>query len=339
MRKKKGEQKREQIRKAAYQCFRDSGYHDTTVAAVCKKAKSSKGSFYWHYDSKQEVFIDILESWAREIMDELYEQFEEAAQQDDYIRAITEALAREIHRGRVIIPLWLEFTLQGRYDEDIQKALAKFYRRARVAIAEILRPMLEGKVSEAELRGVAATIFGAYTGLLVQDLSDPRRADATEMVDKVMSALGWWFRQLSATEVDLSTLRPLGEAENRPVGRLDEGQRVQESEIQRLLNQHPEASAVVQELRALILSTTPSADERIIAGWKQIAFDHKGLFCFIKPLKAGVRLGFNHGASLDDPAGLLTGRGKHQRYVDLPLDAPFPAEDLKALLHAARELQ
>ena len=129
----KGSQKRAQIRHSAYQCFRDHGYHDTSVDAICEATGISKGSFYWHYPTKQDVFVDILEVWTREVMDELYEQFEDAALADDYSTALTAALSREIHRGRKIVPLWLEFTAQSTREPAIREALSKFYRRARTA--------------------------------------------------------------------------------------------------------------------------------------------------------------------------------------------------------------
>lgn len=186
----KAARKREQIRHAAYQCFRKGGYHETTVDAICEHAAISKGSFYWHYPSKQDVFVDILETWTREVMDELYEQFEDAVVDDDYTRAVTEALEREIHRGRVIVPLWLEFTAHATREPVIREALAKFYRRARTAVAEMLRPALHDTCTEEQIRGIAACVFGAYAGLVIQDISDPERADATVSVRDFMTAFG-----------------------------------------------------------------------------------------------------------------------------------------------------
>ena len=195
-----GERKREEIRHAAYACFRDGGYHETTVDAICTKANASKGSFYWHYGSKQEVFIDILETWTREVMDQLYEQFEEAVITQDYEQAITEALTREVRRGRVIVPLWLEFVSLAHREPEIQIALSKFHRRARTAIASILRPAVADECSEGEVQAAAATIFGAYLGLMMQDLADPEMSHAAENVASFMGLLGRIFRRLPPPE-------------------------------------------------------------------------------------------------------------------------------------------
>ena len=187
---RRGEERRAQIRTAAYRRFRDTGYHDTTVDDVCDAAGISKGTFYWHYASKQEVFIDILDTWTREVMDELYEQFEAALNSPDYVQTVTDALKREIQRGRLIVPLWLEFTVQARREPEISKALSSFYRRARTAIHEMLRPLLAPRFGEEEIAAIAAVFFGAYTGLIVQDLSDPERGDAEEVVRAIVAVIG-----------------------------------------------------------------------------------------------------------------------------------------------------
>jgi AcrR family transcriptional regulator len=178
------------LRHAAYQLFRDQGYDTTTVDDICAQADSSKGAFYWHYESKQDVFLDILEAWTREITDQILTQFQQAVRADDAVAATTQALERELRRGRVIVPLWLDFTVHARNDPKVREALQRFYRRARMAIAEILRPGLGGLVDEEALQSVAATVFGGYCGLMLQQMVDPEGADARRAVQQFMGVLG-----------------------------------------------------------------------------------------------------------------------------------------------------
>ncbi len=198
MKAKRGERKREELRRAAYVCFRDKGYHGTTVDMICAAtpAPTSKGSFYWHYASKQEIFVDVLETWTRTVMDELYEQFEEAVIDDDYVAAVSAALARESKRGRVMVPLWAEFVSLAHREPEIAAALAKFHRRARTAVASILRPVVIEAMSEEELSAVAATAFGAYFGLIVQHTVEPDAANAPEAVRAFMTMLGRILRHV-----------------------------------------------------------------------------------------------------------------------------------------------
>ncbi len=190
MSRKRGERKREELRRAAYQCFREKGYHGTTVEAICSATSTSKGSFYWHYDSKQAIFIDVLETWTRTVMDELYEQFEEAVGSDDYVASITAALARESRRGRHMVPLWSEFVSLSHREPEIREAVAKFHHRARIAIASILRPTVGPAMSEEELQAMGATAFGAYLGLMMQHVVEPEQANTPETVGPFLTMLG-----------------------------------------------------------------------------------------------------------------------------------------------------
>jgi len=193
------EKKRAAIRKAAYRCFRETGYHNTTIDSICQEAGISKGSFYWYYPSKQEIFIDILSEWSRDVVDQLYQQFQESLRQEDYVTSITDAVTRETHRGRSTVPLLIEFSAQGLREPEIRSALSGFYRRIRFAIGEMLRPVLGQRISESELEAVSATIFGAYSGLMIQDLCDPNQAGAQDTVRRFMSALRIWLMHESSS--------------------------------------------------------------------------------------------------------------------------------------------
>lgn len=193
------EKKRAAIRKAAFRCFRETGYHATTIDSICQEAGISKGSFYWYYSSKQEIFIDILSEWSRDVVHQLYSQFQESLLQEDYVTSITDAVTRETHRGRSTVPLLIEFSAQGLRDPEIRAALSSFYRRIRYAIGEMLRPVLGQRITDAELEAVSATIFGAYSGLMIQDLCDPSQAGAQETVRRFMSALRVWLKHESSS--------------------------------------------------------------------------------------------------------------------------------------------
>jgi hypothetical protein len=58
-------------------------------------------------------------------------------------------------------------------------------------------------------------------------------------------------------------------------------------------------------------------------------------FGYVAAFKAHANVGFFHGASLDDPAGLLEGAGKRMRHVKLRWGQPVDAQALAALIAAA----
>lgn len=181
--------RKDTLRQAAYQLFRDRGYEATSVDAICEAAGASKGAFYWHYAAKQDVFVDILETWTQQVMDQMFAQFAVAVRSEDYVAKTTAALGRELKRGRAIVPLWLDFSVHARRDPALQESLGEFYQRARAAVRDMLRPVLGAALGEEGLSGVAAAIFGGYMGLLIQEMADPTGADAERAVAGLMALL------------------------------------------------------------------------------------------------------------------------------------------------------
>ncbi len=293
----RAEKKRAQIRRAAYACFRDRGYHETSVDAICDKAKVSKGSFYWHYQSKHEVFMDILEVWTREIMAEVYEQFEKALGEEDYVDAIGKALQRESHRGRAIVPLWLEFTVHAQREPEIKVALSKMYARARSAIAEILRPMLSGLIPEEELRGLAATIFGAFAGIMMQEMADPVGANAEQAFGSFMNVV--------KRGVGVATPAPSEKRVTEATGPVMEG-----PGLTLLTDASDEQREMMALARSWVLRVLPGVEERVVTGWKNLSFADRLLLVFLKPVGEGLQIGIYDADGISDPHGVLRRTGK-----------------------------
>jgi len=93
--------------------------------------------------------------------------------------------------------------------------------------------------------------------------------------------------------------------------------------------------------RALVLAAAPDANELVYDAYNavSIAFSHterlQEAFCHVAAYPAHVNLGFNRGAELDDPAGLLAGTGARIRHLRLASRADLATPALRALLRAA----
>jgi AcrR family transcriptional regulator len=56
----RGQERRAQLMEYATRRFADDGYHPTSVADIVDGIGVGKGVFYWYFDSKEELFIEIL---------------------------------------------------------------------------------------------------------------------------------------------------------------------------------------------------------------------------------------------------------------------------------------
>jgi len=59
----RGEETRKRLLDAAQEAFALYGYDGTSVAEICRRTGVTKGAFYHHFPSKQDVFLELLERW------------------------------------------------------------------------------------------------------------------------------------------------------------------------------------------------------------------------------------------------------------------------------------
>jgi len=71
------QERRKEIFDAATELFSKSGYHGVSVDAIAKKAGISKGNLYWHFKSKQEIFLQLFEYLALPLFTPLIQLLEE----------------------------------------------------------------------------------------------------------------------------------------------------------------------------------------------------------------------------------------------------------------------
>lgn len=92
--------------------------------------------------------------------------------------------------------------------------------------------------------------------------------------------------------------------------------------------------ATLAWLRCLITSLDPGVQEEF--KWQRPCYlGRRGLFCYLQSTKNHVSLGFQNGALLDDPHGLLHGTGKDMRHVKLGPGSEPDGDALRDLLRQA----
>jgi hypothetical protein len=93
--------------------------------------------------------------------------------------------------------------------------------------------------------------------------------------------------------------------------------------------------------RKIVLAAAPDADELVYDAYNAVsaAYTFSGrlreAFLHVAAYGAHVNLGFNRGAELEDPDGLLRGKGARIRHVRIAAPAELRAAPLARLVRAA----
>ena len=188
----RSEETRSKIIVSAVKLFSAKGYNIASVDDICADAGISKGAFYHHFKSKQDLFLALLDGWL-ETIDNTIEASKDKTVPETFMQ-ITEAFPYIFATANEGLPMFLEFWLQASRDEKIWQASVKPYRRYHKYFTELIKKGVdEGSFIEVDPELTSRMIISTAMGLLLQSLMDPKGAkwekvarDSTTMLVNTM---------------------------------------------------------------------------------------------------------------------------------------------------------
>ncbi len=184
---------KEKILKTALKVFSEKGYHATNVDDIVEKSETSKGGFYFHFPSKKELFLTLIDEMTAILFNKLEREVRDS---DDVVEQIEKALWKGLH----------VFT---KY-----KALAKFllveavgsgsvFERKRFAIytrfAELIKELLDKAVSQGKIQSIDTEVVswiwvGAISQIIIRWLyleeAKPLEKDFETLRETLMRSVG-----------------------------------------------------------------------------------------------------------------------------------------------------
>ncbi len=188
----RSEETQARILEAAVKQFSVNGYNKASVDSICEQAGISKGAFYHHFKTKQDVFLALLDGWLQ-----TFDQAIEASKDrpvPETFQMMTEYFPYIFESASENLPMFLEFLQQASRDETIWQASIAPYRRYHKHFASLIkRGIAEGSFADVDPNLAARLIVSAAMGLLLQSLLDPEGAKwdkvARETVQVMMKGL------------------------------------------------------------------------------------------------------------------------------------------------------
>ena len=168
-------------------CFGENGYHRTTMADVAAASGLSKGTLYWYFEGKKDLFLSLC----RRVMDEFEVAWRERL--DDDLKATEKLLTtlalfrREMDDLVPFIGVMIEAWALMRHDEETRRVLEEMYQ----PYLEIMAGIIQEGVESGELHADSPDL----TGFVVMTFFDGLMlALGTELLD------GEWEEIVDAAE-------------------------------------------------------------------------------------------------------------------------------------------
>ena len=161
------EERKAQIYQAALTCFNRKGYHRTTMDNIVAESGLSKGSLYWYFKSKKELFLSLFQ----EIMGQIGQAWEgiaanQEASATEKLRASLALFRAELGEMVPFFSVMMEAWALTRYDEDVESIIQDLYG----PYLDIMIRIIEDGVANGELRvqsarAMALVIMTLFDGI------------------------------------------------------------------------------------------------------------------------------------------------------------------------------
>ncbi len=184
---------RTRIMEAGMKVFAELGYHHASLDKVAAEAGLTKGAVYWHFSSKQDLFLAILEHRLNQQLRMLPGQIERMLKADDPESALADWLSSQFgcldgEDGKSM--LFLEFVTSSR-EPEVREKLKTVHGSILDGVAVCMEEMQRKGWIRADLdpRAVSVMTDALLKGMVVEWLIDPERFQLKSLFQTISKAL------------------------------------------------------------------------------------------------------------------------------------------------------
>lgn len=186
---------RSRILEAALERFADQGYHQTKVADIVESSRTSKGAVYFHFPSKEDIFLGLVDEFARLLEDRVQTVFAEDDSGIQRVHAALNLVMETFTRYRRLSKIFL--VQAAGLGQNFETKRLQIHRRFIALIREQLQEALrEGSIQDVDPEITAYVWMGAINEVVISWIHDghPQPQDALPELRKIL------LRSLGITE-------------------------------------------------------------------------------------------------------------------------------------------
>lgn len=165
------EERRAQISGAMLEVMAEHGYGKASMPKIADAADVTQGLIHYHFDSKQAILLDVLETIVAQQMAALEDVLESGASPTEALRAVVDLFLAAGESARPsVVASWVAISAEAIRQPEVRDAFVDAMTRLRESIADAIRAgqdagvfRLGGQSVEACTAAMIATIQGYYT--------------------------------------------------------------------------------------------------------------------------------------------------------------------------------
>jgi AcrR family transcriptional regulator len=133
-----GDSSRLELLEAAAELFAEAGFEGTSVRQICERAGLAKGTFYWNFDSKQALFLALVDERIERPIRAAIEALGRGSAQRDMSEEANRRLVEAMQADRLAVVLDDEYWRQALHDPRLRGRYRRRQRELRQALTDAL---------------------------------------------------------------------------------------------------------------------------------------------------------------------------------------------------------
>lgn len=160
------DERRAHIMQAALACFTRKGYNNTTMDDIAAESGLSKGSLYWYFKSKDDLFAAAIMSLLMDVGEEAVAALEQYTTASDKLRALAQSAANLSKKVEGFFSLFLEFWASSpRREEAGQLWVGLLVQYKDIVVEVIEEGIRNGEFKPVDAEQLVWALLAAYDGL------------------------------------------------------------------------------------------------------------------------------------------------------------------------------
>jgi AcrR family transcriptional regulator len=181
---------RNKILEIAEKYFAENGITDTDIAEICRQAGLTRSAFYYHFPTKQQFLLELLDKWVLNMAGHLNETDLQSKDCPAIFYEIIDKMQPVFENAGKQLPIFLELYIKAVNDPVLKIYVSASYNNFLAFCRGILEEKVIDKSMTADRAEDVAKILIAITfGLLIQGIVNPGSADWTNLAKKSVDLL------------------------------------------------------------------------------------------------------------------------------------------------------
>jgi AcrR family transcriptional regulator len=177
--------RKQEIYQAALTCFLRKGYHRATMDDIVAESGLSKGTLYWYFKSKKELFLSLFQQFIGELGQEWDAiAADPALTATAKLQATVQLVRRELAEMGPYFGIMVEAWALTRQDEDVGALMRGVYDPYMAIMSRIVADgVAAGEFQVADVEASALIVITLFDSIMLATSLNMTAVDQSRMMD------------------------------------------------------------------------------------------------------------------------------------------------------------